>query len=586
MAYWSLLVGALILLGPINCDEDSSNEHSHAPEGVIEEIPYSSPRAAPGQFHFAEHFDDLKSFNRLWVHSEAKKEGDLDEELAKYDGVWEVEAPQRQLMKGDMGLVLKSKAKHAAISAKLKKPFVFSEKPLIVQYEVTMQDGQECGGSYIKLLSVGPGTDNLKEFRDSTPYSIMFGPDKCGVDTKLHFIFRHTNPLNGTIEEKHCKKPRERFDDVFSDKLPHLYRLVLRPDNSFYITIDGKVVNEGSLLLDFTPPVNPPQEIPDPDDVKPENWDDREKIPDPEATKPDDWDEEEPAQIIDPAAEKPAGWLDDEEEMIPDPDAIKPADWDTDMDGDWEAPLIPNPACEGAVGCGMWTAPMIANPKYKGKWRAPYITNPNYKGKWAPRMIANPGYFQDLQPFKMAPIAAVGIELWSMSANILFDNIVITDNEVHANSWADATFTLKKAHLDKESESLVTRLLNHTHDRPWVWALYVVIIGLPIALLLFFCCSGKDKQEDKAAQTKKTDEPTADDTKYERLSRSGSQVIKETLETSQDEQTIVNEEPEDEEEDDEEDMEVDEDKDKDDEFIESKPSESGDAPRKRRTRKE
>lgn len=41
-----------------------------------------------------------------------------------------------------------------------------------------------------------------------------------------------------------------------------------------------------------------------------------------------------------------------------------------------------------------------------------------------------------------------------MSANILFDNIVITDNEVHANSWADATFTLKKAHLDKESVSL------------------------------------------------------------------------------------------------------------------------------------
>lgn len=50
-----------------------------------------------------------------------------------------MEAPQKQLMKGDLGLVLKSKAKHAAISAKLDKPFVFSDKPLIVQYEVTMQ---------------------------------------------------------------------------------------------------------------------------------------------------------------------------------------------------------------------------------------------------------------------------------------------------------------------------------------------------------------------------------------------------------------------------------------------------------------
>ena len=34
----------------------------------------------------------------------------------------------------------------------------------------------------------------------------MFGPDKCGSDAKLHFIFRHVNPKNKTIEEKHCKK--------------------------------------------------------------------------------------------------------------------------------------------------------------------------------------------------------------------------------------------------------------------------------------------------------------------------------------------------------------------------------------------
>ena len=39
-----------------------------------------------------------------------------------------------------------------------------------------------------------------------TPYTIMFGPDKCGSDAKLHFIFRHVNPKNKTVEEKHCKK--------------------------------------------------------------------------------------------------------------------------------------------------------------------------------------------------------------------------------------------------------------------------------------------------------------------------------------------------------------------------------------------
>lgn len=36
----------------------------------------------------------------------------------------------------------------------------------------------------------------------------MFGPDKCGNDIKLHFIFRHKNPRNGTVTEKHCKKSK------------------------------------------------------------------------------------------------------------------------------------------------------------------------------------------------------------------------------------------------------------------------------------------------------------------------------------------------------------------------------------------
>lgn len=83
-----------------------------------------------------------------------------------------------------MGLVLKSKAKHAAISAKLDRPFFFTTKPLIVQYDVTLQNGQECGGAYIKLLTQETGM-RLSQFQDKTPYSIMFGPDKCGNDHKV-----------------------------------------------------------------------------------------------------------------------------------------------------------------------------------------------------------------------------------------------------------------------------------------------------------------------------------------------------------------------------------------------------------------
>lgn len=71
---------------------------------------------------------------------------------------------------------------------------------------------------------------------------------------------------------------RERLEEQFTDKNPHLYQLVIRPDNTYTIRVDDKVVNEGSLLTDFEPPVNPPREIDDPNDFRPETWDEREKV--------------------------------------------------------------------------------------------------------------------------------------------------------------------------------------------------------------------------------------------------------------------------------------------------------------------
>ncbi len=75
-------------------------------------------------------------------------------------------------------------------------------------------------------------------------------------------------------------------------------------------------------------------------------------------------------------------------------------------------------------GCAKWQKPMVDNPLFKGKWHAPLINNPNYKGKWKPRKIPNPDYFFDPEPFKMTSIGGVGIELWSMSSELYFDNMV------------------------------------------------------------------------------------------------------------------------------------------------------------------
>lgn len=57
----------------------------------------------------------------------------------------------------------------------------------------------------------------------------MFGPDKCGEDYKLHFIFRHKNPLNKDLEEKHAKRADVDLKKFYTDKKTHLYTLGMRP---------------------------------------------------------------------------------------------------------------------------------------------------------------------------------------------------------------------------------------------------------------------------------------------------------------------------------------------------------------------
>lgn len=46
--------------------------------------------------------------------------------------------------------------RHNAIAAKLETPFDFDGKPFVVQYEVNFQNGIECGGAYVKLLTETP----------------------------------------------------------------------------------------------------------------------------------------------------------------------------------------------------------------------------------------------------------------------------------------------------------------------------------------------------------------------------------------------------------------------------------------------
>jgi calnexin len=439
--------------------------------------------------------------------------------LPNYTGKWEIAlpAPPKALPEEKM-LFMTTPNSSYGISTKFDTPFDPTNKILIIQYEVRVQEHLECGGFYIKLF--GGENFNPISLSNETAYVIMFGPDKCGSANKVHFIFRHLNPRTGVFEEKRLVDPPVPR----RDSLTHLYTLIVRPDNRYEILIDGESSKEGSLLTDFSPPVNPPVTIDDPHDTKPVDWVDNELIPDPNATKPPDWDESEPEFINDPRRlAPPEGWLLLESKFIPDPIARKPHNWDNDLYGDWEPRLIPNPKCELAPGCGSYTPPIVRNPLYKGRWNAPKIPNPEYKGIWKPRKIRNPDYVEDLHPHNFKRLIGVGFELWTVNKGVGFNNVFIGSDESAMRKWIREHFVpkqkaqiaalqkLKPKKTKKNAHGGVFRdvtVFVRTSASAW-WYLYndnpietvllsVFMAGLPVLLLGRFChCSKRQKFEAK-----------------------------------------------------------------------------------------
>ncbi|KRY65849.1 Calnexin [Trichinella pseudospiralis] len=502
----------VVFLCSISLLHGSESESSKSEKVVT--VSYETPASPPGAY-FADPFKHTNTIGKKWILSMAKKEG-VDEDIARYDGEWAIGEWNEPLLKYDYGLIVKKKARHHAISSKLDRIFHFSsKKPLIVQYDVKFQEGQECGGAYIKLLTHLP-TLKLTEFVDKTPYVIMFGPDKCGLNAKMHFIIRYKNPFSEEYAEHTAPQSTQPIESYFTDRKTHLYTLVLNPDDSYIIYVDQKEIVRGNLKTSLEPSIIPPEEIDDPNDRKPEDWDEREEIPDSKAVKPDDWDENAPEYIEDDNAEKPAGWLDDESEYIPDDKAEKPSDWDEEVDGTYEAPLIKNPKCASAPGCGEWKRPTKRNPAYKGKWLPPMIKNPAYKaylcyGKWKPRQIPNPDYFDVENIFStMEPVAAIGIELWTMSDGIFFDNFLITDKKEIADNFASKTWAAKASVEGSSSSklSVLESLVEAANARPWLWAVYFVMTLIPVVLVCIYCFGSSKKD---VGMKKKFDVPVSDD---------------------------------------------------------------------------
>lgn len=166
------------------------------------------------------------------------------------------------------------------------------------------------------------------------------------------------------------------------------------------------------------------------------------------------------------------------------------------------------------------------------------------QGVWKARKIINPEYFEDLQPFRMTPIKAVGLELWSMTSDIYFDNFIITSHKEVADRWAADSWGLKKlvASANEVSKGerehgaaacqtlalllcaydlveavkclrrgftnaysllspsgplsfcapihqpgIFAQLTIAAEERPWLWVIYILTVGLPVSLAVLFC---------------------------------------------------------------------------------------------------
>lgn len=286
----------------------------------------------------------------------------------------------------DKGIQTSQDSKYYAISSKFPEAFSNKDKDIVVQFQVQHGQGIDCGGGYVKIF---PSSLEQSKMQGESPYNIMFGPDICGTNKIVHVIFTYKGKnllKKTTIAAKH-------------DEDPHLYTLVVSPNNSYQVLIDNNQAASGSLEDDWE--FLQPKTIPDPEAKKPEDWDDRAEIPDPESKKPEDWD--------------------NEPEFIADPDASKPEDWDDEDDGEWEAPSISNPKYNGA-----WKPKMMANPDFKGIWVRPEIPNPNYEPA------------SDLYLYE--DNAYIGLDLWQVKSGSIFDNIIVTDSLKEAKEFAKETF--------------------------------------------------------------------------------------------------------------------------------------------------
>ncbi|XP_011846370.1 PREDICTED: calreticulin-3 [Mandrillus leucophaeus] len=295
-------------------------------------------RVALATVYFQEEFLDGEHWRNRWVQStNDSRFGHFRLSSGKFYGHKEK----------DKGLQTTQNGRFYAISARFK-PFSNKGKTLVIQYTVKHEQKMDCGGGYIKVF---PADVDQKNLNGKSQYYIMFG----------EFWWRFQ-----------------------VDGFTHLYTLILRPDLSYDVKIDGQSIESGSIEYDW-------------------NLTSLKKETSPAESK--DWEQTKDNKAQD--------W----EKHFLDASASKQSDWNGELDGDWPAS-------------------MLQKPPYQDGLKPEGID----KDIWLHHKMKNTNYLTQYDLSEFENIGAIGLELWQVRSGTIFDNFLITDDEEYADNFGKATW--------------------------------------------------------------------------------------------------------------------------------------------------
>lgn len=126
------------------------------------------------------------------------------------------------------------------ISADIGKTINNRGKLLIISYTMKQEKDENHTMASIKLFGEGL---NQKRLNQSTDYEICFGPNYGSTNDKRHFDYfmRFGNQTYQSSRILHC----------IMDKYTHMFTLIIRPNNTAQLLVDGKPIHEGLLREDF-----------------------------------------------------------------------------------------------------------------------------------------------------------------------------------------------------------------------------------------------------------------------------------------------------------------------------------------------